>query len=184
MPRAGTFPKIQEKTRLPNQSPSERLPQKLLTYDENIIGQIEYAPAEVSGLPINDNKIIIMHCIWVLRKAKGHKFGRLLLNDMIESENKIHGFATIALEGHWSPWMKKDQMEKLGFKTIDSFKVRHKTKYRDQCFTIHLMWLPTTKDAKPPTWNKTELLRGLGFCKDHPLYHPMNLKSKEIFEEC
>jgi hypothetical protein len=65
---------------------------KLLTCDENVIGQIEYAPAEVSGFPINGNKIIIMHRIWVLRKAKGHKFGRLLLNDMIESENKIHGF--------------------------------------------------------------------------------------------
>ncbi|MEM2102873.1 MAG: hypothetical protein QXM22_05110 [Candidatus Bathyarchaeia archaeon] len=157
---------------------------KLLAHDGNIVGQIEYAPAEVSGFPINGRNIIIMHCIWVLRKAKGHNFGRLLLNDMIKNENKINGFATVALEDHWSPWMKKDHMEKLGFKTIDSFKVRHKTKHRDQCFTIHLMWLPTTKDAEQPTWNKTKLLRGLDFCKDHPLYHPENLKLTEIFEEC
>ena len=93
---------------------SEGFCKKLLTYDENIVGQIEYAPPEVSRLPINGEDIIIIHCIWVQRKAKGHSFGRLLLNDMIKSKNKIHGFATIALEDHWRPWKKKTIWKNLG----------------------------------------------------------------------
>jgi hypothetical protein len=44
-----------------------------------------------------------MNCIWVLRKAKGHNLGKRLLQDMIKNEKDAAGFATIALEDHWSP---------------------------------------------------------------------------------
>ena len=87
---------------------------KLLIFDGEIVGQIEYAPAEVSYYPIMGDNIMVMNCIWVLRKAKGHKFGKRLLEDMIKSERDTAGFATITLENHWSPWFMKWQMEKLG----------------------------------------------------------------------
>ncbi len=58
---------------------------KLLIFDGEIVGQIEYAPAEVSYYPIMGDNVIVMICIWVLRKAKGHNFGKLLLQDMIKS---------------------------------------------------------------------------------------------------
>jgi ribosomal protein S18 acetylase RimI-like enzyme len=80
---------------------------KLLIFGGKVVGQIEYAPAEVSGYPIIDDNIIVMNCIWVLRKAKGHNLGKQLLTDMIKSEKNAYGFATIALENHWSPWLKK-----------------------------------------------------------------------------
>ena len=89
---------------------------KLLIFNGNVVGQIEYAPAEVSYYPIMGDNIIVMNCIWVLRKAKGHNLGKRLLQDIIKSEKDAVGFATIALENHWSPWFKKWQMEKLGFK--------------------------------------------------------------------
>ena len=48
---------------------------KLLFFDGKLVGQIEYAPAEVSGYPIScDEKYVVLNCIWVLRKAKGHNF--------------------------------------------------------------------------------------------------------------
>jgi len=155
---------------------------KLLILNDEIVGQIEYAPAEVSGFPIKGDNIIVMNCVWVLRRAKGHNLGKQLLADMMHTEKKAAGFATIALEKHWSPWMIKGQMEKLGFKSIDSMEVRHKTKRMGQCFKIHLMWLPTTKDAKPPTWNRRKLLEGVDFCLGHPLYHPEKASLKEILE--
>jgi len=145
---------------------------KLLIYNEDIVGQIEYAPAEASGYPIHGDNVIVMNCIWVLRRAKGHNFGRQLLADMMESEKKATGFATIGLENHWSGWLKKEQMEKLGFESIDSFEVRRKTKHPDLCFKLHLMWLPKTEMPRPPTLNKSKLLEGVGFCLAHPLYHP------------
>ena len=93
---------------------------KLLIFNGEVVGTIEYAPAEASGYPIKGNNVIVMNCIWVLRKAKGHNFGNLLIRDMIKSEKEAAGFATIALENHWSPWFMKWQMEKLGFKAMDS----------------------------------------------------------------
>jgi hypothetical protein len=59
---------------------------KLLIFGRKVVGQIEYAPAEVSGYPIRGDNIIVMNCIWVLRKAKGHNLGRRLLINMMKSE--------------------------------------------------------------------------------------------------
>lgn len=156
---------------------------KLLFFKGDVVGTIEYAPAEVSGLPIVGDNIIVMNCIWVLRKAKGHNFGKQLLSSMMESEKNANGFATITLENHWSPWMIKGQMEKLGFKPVDSIKVRHRIKHKNQLVTIYLMWLPRTENMKPSTWNTTKLLEGVTFCMGHPLYHPQSLKQKEIFKK-
>lgn len=157
---------------------------KLLILSGEIVGQIEYAPAETSGYPIMGDSVIVMNCIWVLRKAKGRNLGKQLLADMMKSEKKAVGFATIALEDHWSPWLRKEQMEKLGFRSLDSVRVMHKTKHREQCFKVHLMWLSTTKNANPPTWDKSKLLEGVDFCLAHPLYHSERTKLKEILERC
>jgi len=157
---------------------------KLLIFNGEIVGQIEYASAEASGYPIMGDNIVVMNCIWVLRKAKGHNLGRRLLNAMMEGEGDAAGFATIALENHWSPWMKREQMEKLGFKPLDSIKVMHKAKHRGQCFEIYLMWLPATENPEMPTWNRLKLLGGVNFCMAHPLYHPEKPRLKKILQVC
>lgn len=149
---------------------------KLLIFNGEIIGQIEYAPSEASGYPITDDNVIVVNCIWILRKAKGHNFGKLLIEDMLKSEKEASGFATIALENHWSPWFQKVQMEKLGFMSLDSIKVAHKLKRKEQAFTIHLMWMPKMKNAKHPTWDKRKILKGENFCMAYPLYHPQTWK--------
>jgi hypothetical protein len=156
---------------------------KLLLVNGQVGGQIEYSPSEVSYYPIAGDNVIVMNCIWVLRKAKGHNFGKQLLEDTMKSEKHASSFATIALENHWSPWFKKDQLEKLGFEPIDSIRVSHKTKYRGQVFTMYLMWKPNVEDAKPPTWNKQKLLEGITFCTAHPLYHPQVYERKRILKK-
>jgi hypothetical protein len=156
---------------------------KLLIFNGDVVGTIEYAPAKISSFPIMGDRIIVMNCIWVLRRAKGHDFGKLLMKDMIESEKNSAGFATIALENHWSGWMKKDQIEKLSFKPIDSIRLEHKTKHAGQVFTAYLMWLPRAEDASSPRWDKTKLLEGINFCMGYPLYNPESLKRKQIFKK-
>jgi len=104
------------------------LKKKILIYNGKTIGQIEYAPANASGYPIHGEKIIVMNCIWVLRKAKGQNFGKKLVNEMIKECKGANGFTSIAQENYWSPWFKKNQIEKLGFKLTDSIKVKHKIK--------------------------------------------------------
>ena len=156
---------------------------KILIFDGKVIGTIEYSPSEVSYYPINGDNMIVMNCVWVLRKAKGHNFGKLLVEDMMKSEKDASSFATIALENHWSPWFKKWQTEKLGFKAVESINVMHQMKHRGRKFSIYLMWMPTTADAKPPTWNKQELLEGITSCIAHPLYHPQTYEPRRILEK-
>ena len=103
---------------------------------------------------------------------------------MITSEKDAACFATIGLEDHWSPWFKKWQMEKLGFKSIDSIKVMHKVRHRGECFKIHLMWLPMRKDAVQPEWDKKEMLKSVDFCIAHTLYRAEKFGDTEILEEC
>jgi len=155
---------------------------KLLILDSEVVGQIEYAPADASYYPITGENVVVMNCIWILRKAKGHSLGDQLMIDMMKTEKKADGFATIGLEGHWSGWLRKEHMENLGFRSIDSLEVKHKLKHKGECFRIHLMWLPKKEDANAPKWDKTKLREGVKFCTAHPLYHPERVESREIFE--
>ena len=155
---------------------------KILIYNEKVVGQIEYAPSLISGYPIIGKRVVVVNCIWVLRKAKGHDFGKLLINNMKESEKNAFGFATIGLENHWSGWFKKDQLEELGFKSVDSIKVAHKFKRPEQVFSIYLMWMQAKQNARPPSWKRQRLLMGETFCIAHPLYRSETTKGY-ILEE-
>jgi GNAT superfamily N-acetyltransferase len=163
---------------------------KILIFEGDQVGTIEYAPAEGSGLPIIGDDIVVMNCIWVHRKARGHNFGKQLLKDMMESEKEASGFATLALENYWGPYFKKNEMESLGFRSVKSVRVRHKTKNRERCFELHLMWLPLIEDSKPPTWDESRLLEGVYFCRGHSLYHDRHLNPsqrltlREVLEKC
>ena len=162
---------------------------KILMFEGDQVGTIEYAPAEGSGLPITGDNIVVMNCIWVHRKAQGHSFGKLLLKDMMESEKGTSGFATIALENYWGGYFKKSDMESLGFKSVKSLKVRHKTKNRNRCFELHLMWLPRKRGSRPPVWDESKLLEGVYFCRGHSLFHDRHLtpfqrlELKEVLEK-
>lgn len=177
---AGPFRRYKKRVEYLKRTIRKGFHKKLLIFNGQIVGQIEYAPTEASYYPIIGDNVMVMNCIWVLRKAKGHSFGKQLLEDMIKSEKDTAGFATIALQNHWSPWFKKWQMEKLGFKPLSVIDVVHKTKHKEQVFSIYLMWMPTSKRAKPPTWNQQELLEGTTFCTAHPLYHPQTYEQQRI----
>ncbi len=160
------------------------LRKKILILNGKMVGQIEYAPIEASGYPISGEKMVVLHCLWVLRKAKGHRLGQRLIDTMIHDNLDTKAFVTIGLTNHWSPWLKKEHMELYDFTSIESIKVSHKTKHIGECFTIHLMWHPTPSANKRPSWNPTKLLEGVTFCMAHPLYHPQYQKMKEILQPC
>lgn len=162
---------------------SRGLRKKILFFKGTAVGQIEYVLAEASGYPVFGEKLVVMNCLWVLRKAKGNRFGRLLMDEMIKDNRDASGFSTIGLENHWSPWMKKEHMELFDFESIDSLLVSHRTKHVGECFRIHLMWFPN-KSNKLPVWNKSRLLKGIDFCMAHPLYHPEGLTAERILQEC
>lgn len=101
---------------------------EVLLMDGDAVGIIEYAPAPVSAYPISGPGAWAMNCIWVLRRAKGLRFGKMLVGRMIGAAKEANGFATVALEGHWSPWLRLNEMEYLGYRSIDSRLMRHRVK--------------------------------------------------------
>lgn len=155
---------------------------KILIWENEVVGQIEYVPAGFSALPIKGDGVYVMNCIWVLRKAKGHNFGKLLLDNTIRSiRDKAEALSTIALEGYPSNWCTKLQMEKLGFRSIDCIELRNKVGQEKKKFKVYLMWIPIKKYPKIPLWNTNDLLKGITFCSGHPLYHQKSPKLKEVF---
>ncbi|MCD6479919.1 hypothetical protein J7L65_03960 [Candidatus Bathyarchaeota archaeon] len=136
------------------------------------------------GLPDKWRGIWVMNCIWVLRRAGGRGLGRMLMNRMLRNIGEAAGVATIALEGHHSPWLKLRQMEYLGFKSIDHRRLRHRVKRRDVCLTLHLMWMPLRPGAKPPEMDWAEMLRRVDFCLAHPLYRAESWSLDVVYEPC
>jgi hypothetical protein len=128
-----------------------------------------------------------MNCIWVHRKARCLNLGKRLMKEMMETEKQIAGFATLALEDYWMIWMRKGEIEKLGFISIESTRLKHKTYHIKKSFKTHLMWLSATKNERRPTWDKSKLLVGVSFCPYHPIYRERygvkKLSIKEIYEE-
>jgi hypothetical protein len=157
---------------------------KVLFHDGDYVAMVEYAPAEFSGYPITGDGVVVMNCVWVLRKYGGNDYGRVLVRDMMDSEREASGFATIGLENQWTGWLTKKQMEVLGFESVRSIELAHKMKHRGRRFTLHLMWLPAKGEAEPPTWDESKLLEGYYVCDSHPLYHHRygNKDLREIYE--
>jgi GNAT superfamily N-acetyltransferase len=148
------------------------------------VGMIEYAPAEVSAYSIRGPGTWVMNCIWVLRRVKGHRYGRMLFSHMLERARGVAGIATIALEDHPSPWLKLRHMEHLGFSSIDSRRMRHRVKRPEVCFKVHLMWRPLAEGAARPAIDWGRMLRGVDYCSAHPLYRAESLGIEEPFEFC
>jgi hypothetical protein len=156
---------------------------KLLLFNDDRVGTIEYAPADASYYPILGDNLLVLNCIWILSRAKGHGLGKILFDDMLKDNPDISGIGTIALEGHYTMWFQKRHIEKYRFSSIDSVKVIDKRKLPDRPFFIHLMWLPLKENAAKPTWDKMKLLEGIPYCLYHPLYHPISYEEKNLLKK-
>lgn len=185
-PRCAVYEKYRHRREYLRSAIPKGFCKKVLFYKGDHVGMVEYAPADASGLPIKGKNVIVMNCIWVHRRAAGHHFGKRLIAHMKKDEKEAAGFATLGCEGFHRVYVRKVDMERLGFESVKSAKVKHKGIRNGRCFTIHLMWLPTTENAKPPTWDENKLLEGLFFCEHHPLYHGKHecRELKYILEKC
>ena len=115
-----------------------------------------------------------MNCVSVLRRAKMRDLGRLLVEHMVEGERKMAGFATIALENRWSSWSKKDQIERLGFKSVSSIALAHKTKHKDHVSgSSH--WDASSRESQRKELEQIRTLRGPNF-----LHGPFAIPSSEV----
>ncbi len=179
----GPFRKYKRREDYFTKTISQGFRKKLLIFNDDRVGTIEFAPPKASYYPITGDNILVLNCIWILSRAKGYGLGKMLFDDMLNNNPDILGIVTIALEDHYMVWFQKRHIEKYGFSSIDSVKVIDKRKHQDKPFTIHLMWLPLKENIQQPTWDTNKLLEGIPYCLYHPLYNPISYEQKYLLKK-
>jgi len=81
-------------------------------------GFIEYIPSEYAWRGITAKGYMIIHCIWVIGKNKGHGYGTKLLQECLNDSRGMNGVAVMTSQKTWLP--KKDLFVKNGFEKVDS----------------------------------------------------------------
>lgn len=96
---------------------------KLVSVDEGakrgfrIRGFIEYIPGEYSWRGISADGYMVIHCIWVVGRAKGHGFGSKLLEQCLNDARSMNGVAVVT----GRTWLPRPELfVKGGFVKVDS----------------------------------------------------------------
>ncbi len=136
----------------------------LLLLDGDIAGQIEFAPPEASGLPIEGPGVSVLHCLWVNDAYTGLTGGRMLLAACAEASG-AQSLATVAYNSTL-PWLPRSFFEKHGFVVVDQLETGRF--FGNTPIVAYLLWRPLGPEAKPPSWNRAQLLEGVEFCPRYP----------------
>jgi hypothetical protein len=101
---------------------AEGLKYKILYSNEDgAVGGIEYIPGEYSWRPLEAEKYMFVHCIFIVpKKYKEKGFGVMLLDEVWKDARKqeMYGVAAVAREGTWM--VGKELLLKGGFKIVDT----------------------------------------------------------------
>jgi GNAT superfamily N-acetyltransferase len=81
-------------------------------------GFIEYIPSEHAWRGIKADGYMVIHCIWVVGKNKGHGYGKKLLQACLKDARGMNGVVVMTSDKTWLP--KKDFFVKNGFEKVDS----------------------------------------------------------------
>ncbi|WP_199624844.1 GNAT family N-acetyltransferase [Paenibacillus alkalitolerans] len=82
-------------------------------------GFIEYIPIENSWRGVKGSNYLLIHCMWIVGKAKGKGYGSKLLLDCIE-DAKLHNKSGVAMVASSQTWLAdKDFFIKNGFESVE-----------------------------------------------------------------
>lgn len=80
-------------------------------------GFIEYIPGEHTWRAIDAKGYMVIHCIWVIGRNKGHGYGTKLLNECLNDAKGMNGVAVVTSDSTWLP--RKGLFVKHGFEKAD-----------------------------------------------------------------
>lgn len=150
----------------------------VLLFEEQVVGQLEYATPEVSGLAIDGPGVAIIHCLWVIDAYTGLDGGRQLLAAAAESSG-ARSLATVAYNAAL-PSLPRSFFERHGFAVVDQIDTGRFS--GSTPIVAYLLWRPLQADAPPPTWNRTQFLDGVEFCPRYPWMFGKRLYWGDHFE--
>ena len=92
---------------------------KMLIEDGRSVGFIEYIPSEFAWRAVNAAGYLVIHCLWVIGRAKNKGYGSRLLNECFETarNSNKHGVAMGTSRGNWLAG--SDLLVKHGFESVD-----------------------------------------------------------------
>ncbi|MFX1566826.1 MAG: GNAT family N-acetyltransferase [Promethearchaeota archaeon] len=73
-------------------------------------GMIEYIPGEYNWRGIQADGWMVIHCIWVVGKAKGKGYGDKLLKIAIEDAEKLGMYGIVAMSAEKGGWLPKKKL--------------------------------------------------------------------------
>lgn len=136
----------------------------VLVYDEKVIGQIEFAPPEACGFPIDGKSLTVINCLWVLDAYRGLEAGRRLLAACAERTGS-ESLATVAFNDDL-PWLARSFYMNQGFVVVDQ--VETGRFFGNTPIVAYLLWRVLSPGALPPIWDRKKLLEGVSFCPGYP----------------
>ena len=98
---------------------SEDMRIKIVYEDGRSVGLIEYIPGEFTWRAVRAKGYMVIHCLWVVGRAKGKGYGSRLLNDCVEDARRMqkHGVAVVTRSGGYL--VGKKIFLKNGFEPVD-----------------------------------------------------------------
>lgn len=147
------------------QAARERGLQKLvLLLDDQVVGQLELAPAATSGLPIAGEGVTVMHCMWVPAAFGSLGVGQRLCREAMERADR--GLATIAFDSDHG-WLPRSFYERLGFRQVAE---THTGRFFGETpINAYLMWKAKGSGSDlVPRWDAAQLVDGVSFCPAYP----------------
>jgi len=98
---------------------SEGLKLKLLYEEGRSVGFIEYAPGEYAWRAVEADGYTVIHCLWVVGRAKGKGYGKHLLEICLQEARATgkHGVVMVATSSTWLA--RKGVFLQQGFEVVD-----------------------------------------------------------------
>jgi L-amino acid N-acyltransferase YncA len=92
---------------------------KILYEGNRSVGFIEYLPGEYAWRAVHAPGYLLVHCIWVVGRAKNQGYGRRLLDECLEDARQagVHGVAAVTTSRIWLA--DKKLFLKAGFEVTD-----------------------------------------------------------------
>jgi N-acetylglutamate synthase-like GNAT family acetyltransferase len=88
---------------------------------DGVVGMIEYVPGEYAWRPVEAERYIFIHCLFIIpKKYKGKGYGSLMVEECLKDARKqrMHGVAVVTRKGTWMAG--KELFFKNGFEVADT----------------------------------------------------------------
>jgi ribosomal protein S18 acetylase RimI-like enzyme len=76
---------------------------KMIHEGDRSVGYVEYIPSEYSWRVVDAPGYLVIHCLWVVGRAKSKGYGTRLLDECLQDARKMekHGVVMVSSKGNW-----------------------------------------------------------------------------------